>query len=543
MEPGARPSVAVKKKGEKMRSTSIAVAAGALIALGGVQAEAQTPKKGGILNFAVVAEPPTLDCHAVTTFAFAHPGLPQYSKLLKFRGNFDNLKIVGDAAESWEMSPDGLTFTFKLHKNIKFHDGAPLTSEDVKASYERIINPPPGVISARRSFYEEITSIETPDPYTVVFKLREPNASMLTSFASPWNCIYRAAKLKEDPKFPEKTVLGSGAFQFVEYVKGSHWTAKRFDDYFLKDRPYLDGFKAYFVKSNGVVPGMIGGQFDGEFRGRTPKEAEQLVAGMKDNVTVIEGPWVSNLMFTFNVTRKPFDDIRVRQALTMAVDRWGGSQALSKISMLKYVSGMLRPGYEYALPPAELEKLPGFSRDINKSREEAKKLLAAAGASNLKIKLVNRNVAEPYTPAGIYLIDQWRRIGVEVEHTQLETKLFFDAMKNSNFDVLVEFISDYADDPTVQFDKLLTKKKSSQAAAGHEDTKLDDLFDKQAREIDPAKRKALVSEFERHALTQAYSAPILWWNRIIAHHKKIKGWEHQANHFTATDLVDVWLDQ
>jgi peptide/nickel transport system substrate-binding protein len=479
----------------------------------------------------------------VTTFAFAHPGLPHYSKLLKWRGDYHNLKIVGDAAESWEVSSDGLTFTFKLHNNIKFHDGVPLTSEDVKASYERIINPPEGVISARRSFYTGITSIETPDPYTVVFRLKEPNASMLTSFASPWNCIYRAAKLKEDPKFPEKTILGSGAFEFVEYVKGSHWTAKRFDGYFLKDRPYLDGYKAFFVKSNAVVPGMIGGQFDAEFRGRAPQERDQIVAAMKDKASVVEGPWVTSLMFTFNATRKPFDDRRVRQALTMAVDRWAGSNALSKISSLKYVSGFLRPGYEYALPQSELEKLPGFSRDIEKSRAEAKRLLAEAGVPNLKVKLVNRNIGEPYTPGGIYLIDQWRRIGVETEHSQLETKLFFDAMAAGNFDVIVEFISDYADDPTVQFDKLLTKKKSSQAASGHLDTRLDDLFDRQYREIDTAKRKALVNEFERLALTEAYSAPILWWQRIIVNNRKVKGWEHQANHFTASDYIDVWLDE
>jgi peptide/nickel transport system substrate-binding protein len=526
-----------------MKRASLWAGAAALTLFGAGAAEAQTPKKGGILNFAVVAEPPTIDCHAVTTFAFAHPGLPHYSKLLKWKGDFNNLKIVGDLAKSWEQSKDGLTYTFKLHDNVKFHDGAPMTSEDVKASYERIIDPPPGVISARRSLYADIKSVETPDANTVVFNMKKTNASMMTHFASPWNCIFRAAKLKEDPTFPSKTILGTGAFEFVEYVKGSHWTAKRFDGYFLGDRPHLDGFKAYFVKSAGVVTGMLGGQFDGEFRGRTPKERDQLMSGMKDNATLVEGPWVTNLLFTFNTTKKPFDDVRVRQALTMAVDRWAGSEALSKISMLKYVSGLLRPGFEYGLPPAELEKLPGFSKDIAKSREEAKKLLAAAGVPNLKVKLVNRNVAEPYTPGGIFLIDQWRRIGVEVEHTQLETKLFFDAMKEGNFDVLMEFISDFADDPSAQFDKLLTKNLSSQSASGHTDTKLDDLFIRQAGEIVPEKRKAIVNEFERHALTQVYSAPLLWWQRIIVHHKKIKGWEHQANHFTATDLVDVWLDQ
>ena len=102
------------------------------------------------------------------------------------------------------MAKDGLTYTFKLRKDVKFHDGAPMTSEDVKASYERIVNPPAGVVSVRRSLHEDIKDIETPDAHTVVFKMKQPNASMLTHFASPWNCIYRAAKLKEDPQFPRR---------------------------------------------------------------------------------------------------------------------------------------------------------------------------------------------------------------------------------------------------------------------------------------------------------------------------------------------------
>ncbi len=526
-----------------MLRVSFVAAIGALAVAGSDLAEAQTPKKGGTLNFAVVAEPPTLDCHAVTTFAFAHPARPHYSTLLKWQGDANNQKIAGDLATSWDVAKDGMTYTFKLHPNVKFHDGSPMTSADVKASYERIINPPEGVLSVRRALFTSIKEIETPDATTIVFKMKSPNASQLINFASPWNCIYSAAKLKEDPKFPEKTILGTGAFKFVEYIKGSHWRGERFDGYFLNGRPYLDGYKAYFVKSAGVVTGMLGGQFDGEFRGRTPKERDQLVAGMKDNALVTEGPWVTNLMFTFNVTKKPFDDVRVRRALTMAIDRHGGAANLSKISMLKFVGGMLRPGAPFARSEEELAQFPGFSKDIEKSRAEARKLLAEAGVPNLKLKLVNRNVAEPYTPGGIFLIDQWRRIGVEAEHSQLETKLYFDAMRAGNFDVFLEFISDFADDPSSQFDKFLTKEKSSRSASGHTDKEMDRLFDLQAVATSDEERKKHVRAFEERALNQVYGSPLLWWQRIIVRHKRIKDWEHHNNHFTASDLVNVWLDQ
>jgi peptide/nickel transport system substrate-binding protein len=504
---------------------------------------AETPKRGGILNFAVVAEPPTTDCHATTTFAMVHPVAPQYSTLLQIAGRYDDQKIVGDLAESYEVSKDGLTYTFKLRKGVKFHDGSDFTSEDIKATYERIINPSEGVISARKAQHQDIKEILTPDPYTVIFKLKQVNMSMLLHFASPFNCVYSAAKLKKNPKYPETEVMGTGAFKFVEYVKGSHWRGERFKDYFLKDRPYLDGFKAIFVRGNVVVNGLRGGQYDAEFRGRTPQERDQLVAAMGNNVTVQEGPWVTNILLTFNVERKPFDDIRVRQALTLAIDRWGGGEALGKVSLIKGVSGTFRPGATWSLPVSELEKMPGFWRDINKSREEAKRLLKEAGHPNLKVKLVNRTIDQPFTPAGIYAVDQWKRTGVETEHSQVETKLWYDAMNSGNFDVVVQNISDFADDPNAQFNTLLSKKVSGIAYSRHEDTKLDDLFAKQSQTVDPVARMKLVNEFERYALTQAYNIPLLWYQRIVVNNKKVKGWDLPASHFLNQNLVNVWLDE
>ncbi|MBE0592356.1 MAG: ABC transporter substrate-binding protein, partial [Gemmatimonadales bacterium] len=126
---------------------------------------AQTPKSGGTLNFAVSAEPPNYDCHAQSSFAFIHPVRPHYSTLLKFDGpNYP--KVTGDLAESWTVAPDGLTFTFNLRKNVKFHDGSAFTSEDIRATYDRLRNPPEGVRSLRVESYRDITSIETPDAHT-----------------------------------------------------------------------------------------------------------------------------------------------------------------------------------------------------------------------------------------------------------------------------------------------------------------------------------------------------------------------------------------
>jgi peptide/nickel transport system substrate-binding protein len=516
----------------------------ATFAMTATPSQAQAPKKGGVLNIAVVAEPPNYDCHAHSTFGASHPLTPHYSTLLKYKGGHASVKIEGDLADSWTVAPDGLTYTFKLVKGVKFHDGTPMTSADVKATYERISKPPAGVISLRQALYEDIAAIETPDDHTIAFKLKAVNASMLDGFASPWNCIYSAAKLKADPKFPENKVLGTGPYRFVEHVKGQSWEGKRNEAYHRDGRPYLDGFKIFFVKSNALATGLIGGQFDIELRGISPAERDQVMEKKKDDMVLNEGPWSCSHMFTFNSKKKPFDDVRVRQALSLAVDRWGSSAAVSKISLLKHVGGFTRPGYQYALSQEELEKIPGFGRDINKAREEAKKLLKDAGVENLKVNFLNRAVGQPYTTSGILLVDQWRRIGVETDHKQLETKLFFEALAKQDFDVAVDFICDHADDPSLQYAHLVSEGMNSPPSySKHADKKVDELFEKQKRTLDPSERKKATADFERYALTQSHNAMLFWWQRIVIHHKRLKGWDLTSSHYTGNDLIDVWIDQ
>jgi peptide/nickel transport system substrate-binding protein len=516
----------------------------AATAAASAQSADQTPKRGGVLNFAVVAEPPTYDCHASTTFGVSHPVSPHYSTLLKYTGDWKNMRIEPDVATSWSSSPDGLTFTFKLRQDVKFHDGSPMTSADVKASYDRIINPPEGVLSVRRALYEDISSVEVPDDYTVVFRFKAPNASALDGFASPWNCIYSATKLKENPRYPETKIMGTGAFTFVEHVKGQSWEGKRFDGYFKPGQPYLDGYKAFFVKSSSLATGIIGGQFDIEFRGLTPSDRDQIVDKLKDNAVVLEGPWSASLMLTINARKKPFDDIRVRQALSLAIDRWGGAAAMAKISLMKYVGGFTRPGYVHALTDAELEALPGYGRDIAKSREEAKRLLKEAGVSSLKINFLNRNVGQPYTAAGIYAIDQWNRIGVETEHKLLETKLFYDALGRGDFDIAIDFITDHGDDPNLQYVHVVSAAmQSPMSYSNHSDTKIDALFERQKRAIDPLERKKLTREFEQYSISQAYNVMLFWWQRIVVHNKRVHGWQLTPSHYLGNDLTEVWLDR
>src|SRR5262245_26166550 len=247
-------------QGEMPMKTSILGLLGAIaFACSGASAHAQTPKRGGTLQFAISAETPHYDAHGSDTFATLHFAAPFYSTLLRF--NLSKFpEVEGDLADSWTVAPDLMTYTFKLHPGVKFHDGTTLTSADVKATYDRLRNPPPGVVSTRKATFDDIGTIETPDPNTVVFKMKAVNAAMLEHFASPWNCVYAAKDLAADPNAPKTKINGTGPFTFVEHVKGSHVSGKKNDNYFKKGLPYLDGFRGVFTLQPAAMINAVQGR-------------------------------------------------------------------------------------------------------------------------------------------------------------------------------------------------------------------------------------------------------------------------------------------
>ncbi len=461
-------------------------------------ASAEEPKRGGILNVAVTAEPPTTDCHASGTFATIHHVAPHYSTLLKVDAE-RYPEIVGDVAESWQVSGDGLAYTFKLRPNVVFHDGTRFTSADVAASWERLRNPPEGVASLRKETFSNIRAIETPDEATVIFRVGESDQSMPAIFAGPWNCLYSAAKLKSDPRYPEKTVMGTGPFRFVERVPGSHWVGERFDKYFVPGQPYLDGFRNVLMSSSALINSLQGGQVDIEFRGVTPAERDRLVQALGPKIKAEESPFLIMLLLSFNTERPPFNDARVRRALSLAIDRWSGGEALGRTTLLKYVGGMLR--------------------------------------------LANRSIAQPYAPLAVFLIDQWRQIGVAVEQVSLETAAYFNTLASGTFDVVVEFQTDYIDDPSVQWTKYLSHDRSDANSARYIDREVDSLFDRQRRTADPAQRRQLLRQLEARVIEQGYWAPLFWYQRIIMHGEAVKGWRITPSYLINQDYATIWLQR
>jgi peptide/nickel transport system substrate-binding protein len=213
------------------------------------------------------------------------------------------------------------------------------------------------------------------------------------------------------------------------------------------------------------------------------------------------------------------------------------------VAIVKPVGSIMRPGSQYAASDTELVKLLGFAMNGNDSKTQARALLKEAGVPDgFTFVLKNRNVAMPYDPVAVFLIDQWKKIGLNPTQQVLETAAWTNDLRGGNYETMIDFNCDFMDDPDLQLAKFISANRSPINYGRYTDPKLDELYDRQSQESDPAKRAALVREFETVALNeQAWQVPTIWWQRIIPHNSKMKGWKISPSHYLNQDLATVWL--
>ncbi len=510
---------------------------------------AETPKRGGTLTYMIPADaPPSFDGHRESTYATVHAFAPFYSVLVRI--NPENPQsttdIVCDLCTAVPTpTDDGKTWTFKIRQDAKFQDGSPLTAADVAASFNEIIFPPQGVLSARASNFVMVDKVDAPDAATVVFHLKFATGAFLPALANPFNWVYEKKILDKDPHWYEQNVMGSGPFKFVAYETGQSIKGVRNPDYYHKGLPYLDGFEGIFAAKQATrVEAIRSDRAAIEFRGMPPSARDELVGALGDKVTVQEGDWNVASAVTFNHQKKPFDDKRVRRALSLALDRWGSAAALSKVAIVQTVGGFVFPGSPLAATKAELEKIPGYWPDIEKSRAEAHRLLQEAGAEGLSFELLNRNVDQPYKYIALWLIDQWSKIGLHVTQKVAPSGPWFDAMRRGDFDVVVEAPGYGNVNPPLDVQKVLPGSIDGENYGHYEDAHEVDLYNAMLHEIDPQRQRAAMRSFEDYVLgDQAHMIWAMWWHRIVPYRSYVKGFKIAPTHFINQDLARLWLDR
>ena len=292
----------------------------------------RNPKRGGTFVQAGRSLAPIFDIHQCSSSTCIFPMAPVYDNLVRFDPfNVGMSSIISDLAHGWTVSNDLLTYTFFL-RDARWHDGRAFTAQDVKATYDRIIFPPQGVLSIRKGLFEAVTSVEVIDSHTVRFNLREPRGYFLSALSLSWNVIYQKRQLdahSQDLK-AVKIPVGTGPFKFVDYVVGERWRHERNGDYWNPRLPYLDGMVIHDLASPATSAAALAkGELDyaNNIGGPDIKAQADRLEGIV--VNLYRHP--SFCGFWYNVNREPWGDARMRRAVHWAIDKPALRQSFSHI--------------------------------------------------------------------------------------------------------------------------------------------------------------------------------------------------------------------
>lgn len=482
----------------------------------------------------------TLDVISSSSTTVQYVTRPVYSTLLKVDPTTPG-RIIGDLATTWKISDDGTIYTFTLRDNVRWHDGRPFTADDVVFSIDRARNPPRGVISVRKALWEVVSKEEATDPRTVKITLKAPAAHFFNLLAASSSQIWPKHILEKDPNALKDNMLGSGPFKFVRNEKGTLFEAKRNENYYVQGRPYLDGLIYYIIpdkatafaalRAHRVNFGAWGGG------GLTVSQAEQIQReGLK--ITLKRYPSIGGQFVILNQRPgRPFADERVRKAFALATDVPTAIRLV--LEGLGSVKGtFVNPAF--ALPEAELMKYHQYQPVTDKSLAEAKALLAAAGYPN-GLDLDGTTFAQASYVNAMEVFAQQAKSLFRIKIKGLETGTTYEAWKAGRFEMAVAPASPAINDPSVRAAEFYVSTGGSNYA-GIKDKKVDEYFQQSLKEVDPAKRKQLVQEWERYMLDHY----LIWY---FANNQYIMGvWEDVRDKYIP-DLEaehhwqDVWMAQ
>jgi peptide/nickel transport system substrate-binding protein len=506
------------------------------------------PKYGGVLVTSPLSATPSLSPHEESTIATVQQASPCFSNLVYY----DPTKkvesadtIIPELAEKWSWQDGYRNLVFLLRRDVKWHDGKPFTAQDVKYTFDMVRAAPDAKarlkVNPRKLWYDGIEAIEVPDPYTVVFRLKHPQPSLLQMLASGYSPVYPAHVPLAEFK---NRCIGTGPFklkdnkpgELVEYVKNP--------DYFIKGRPYLDGLKFVVIRDRSTqIAALQSGQLDVGGSGWNKTNAENAKSG---NAKLVIGEADSNVNdnVLVNFKRAPFTDVRVRRAINLALDR--KAYLVGPRQGAATFGGALlpKPAGVWGLTAAEVAKLPGMGDPV-KQKAEAKKLLAEAGfgpSSPLKIVVSTRALAI-YVDTASWMVDQLQLVGIDATLEQIETGVWHPKMTRLEYQVALNVTGTGIDDPDAQLFENY-RCASQRNFSGYCSEEIDKLMVQQSQTLDPKKRLALVQEIDRKLQADG-ARPILGWaKQYEVHWPHVKGWAvHENSIYNVSRRQDVWLDK
>ena len=524
------------------------IAAVTAASLPGLPAHGQVPKRGGILNAMLGEDPPGFSIHEVATISGLWPVMPCYSNLVLF----DQLKayetadtVLPELAEKWSWQDNYRNLVFFLRRGVKWHDGQPFTSRDVKYTFDVVREaadaPARLRLNPRKDWYANIDTIEAVDPYTVVFRLRRPQPSLLLMLASGYSPVYPAhvplAELRQ-------RCVGTGPFRLKQYSRGEMVELERNPDYFVPGRPYLDGLRYPIIGERGTrLAALQAGRLDVAMPLEMTKTMADTIKVNAPSLVVAETGQIGSDNVIMNHKKPPFDNVTVRRAISLAMDRQAFVQGVRHGGARVGTSVMPRPFGAWGLLDKEVRSLPGY-RGPAPDKAEAKRLLAAAGygpGKPLRVELTTRAFAI-YIDLASFVADQLRLVGVEATVKQIESSAFFPALARRDYLIGANLTAAAVDDPDAYFYENY-KCGTSRNYTDYCSEQTDKLIDQQSQELDRDKRIKLVWEIQRR-LESDVARPMLGWrNEYFTQWPYVRNLVPHHSLYNYGRMQDVWLDR
>ncbi len=484
-------------------------------------------KRGGTLILARQGDATNLDPQKVPAFASQRVFELVYSRLTSLTAD---LTVQPDLAESWTVSADGLTYTFKL-RPAKFHNGDALTSADVKFTFNRILTVDGSVA---KSLFTDIDHIDTPDAQTVVFVLKQPNVTILPYMASPNASIVsqKVSDANANDLSKKEAAIGSGPFKLTEWVPDNYMLLQANPDYFLPGLPYLDAVRINVVPDQaGLVAALRTKAAD---MALIDDAATAQSLRQEDGVTLDAKPSPNYNLIFINTKRPPFDNVKVRQAISYAIDR---QQIIETVALGEgEQTGPIAPALtQYALP---VSQYPSYTRDVDK----AKQLLQEANVGPIEFTMLTETTEPTYAKDVAQLMQaQLADVGIKMNIELLEFTQWVDRWLKADFDMAPGLNGGNAD-PDYYIFRYFTADGNLNFVTSYQNQAVSDAI-KQARSTsDVAKRKALYQTIQTQLVDDA---PFLWTfvgRDYVAYLNTTKDFVHIPTG-NISYLRQTWLDR
>jgi peptide/nickel transport system substrate-binding protein len=483
----------------------------------------QTPKNGGTFISARTTEATGLDPQLVPAFSRSARSPMMYNQLVRFE---PDMTPVPELAESWEVSKDGLVWTFKLRQGVKFHDGQEFTSADVKFTFDRLFEKSPG-----KSDFIAVDKVEPAGKHAVKFVTKEPFAGLLAALGGFWGFIISEAGIKKHGDL-NKAAVGTGPFMLEDWKVEQQMTLKRNPSYFKKGLPHVDQVLLRVIPDEAnIVAALRTGQIHHAFI-----EDNKNFNLLKDEKS-LTGYRSSRLGYDFlniNASRGPLKDVRVRQAISWAVDR-AQVMRVAASSFGRLTAPATAPMKQWQLP--EDRWMQYYRPDV----EKAKKLMAEAGqAAGFTVKLGVIPTFPTMVSGAPVIAAHLKRIGITAEIENVEYAIWIKRWQAKDFDMTMNTTPGYADPDTAFFRALHSTKGQNWNSWSVPD--LDALLEEGRRTMDFRRRKEI---YDRVQIMILENVPHLWLfsaDTIDFTQASVKGFRQHPTTLLY-GFEGIWLDK